>query len=290
MDSLSSKPQTDCQWRCDQCGELHAPQFDSCWKCGAECDADQLKVLRRSVSLRESPRPSTTREKPSSLKPLVFVGIRISATFFILLGLVLANLLGFGGFWLSEGVSDAAIDEQLQDDWTQYLKNDPNPNYLTFFEFGHTEVRRSRVHGWPLRWLSCDYMTQFGPAFWATSSAWAFDGAEVFEFRLIPLAANTLFAAALSAATFAFIGRFRKRPILRFTIVDLLAVMFAVAVSIQLWIGGVPFGVESTNALVSLAVARVSSFAGVLFLSMICTTVAARGINSMRLKARSQRP
>ena len=25
-------------WRCERCGEQHEPQFESCWKCGAEAD------------------------------------------------------------------------------------------------------------------------------------------------------------------------------------------------------------------------------------------------------------
>ncbi len=152
----------------------------------------------------------------------------------VVVGVACANLIGIVGFWWKAGASDREVWRKYAEDATDYDAKPEEFRKATYF-FEYTDVKRSRVHGWPFRCLWCDVITRGRGDLRVRATPWLFDGADVYELRVWPLVSDITVAIGMVTSAYWVLRRPRKRKS-QFTLASLLGTVFAAALTLWTWL------------------------------------------------------
>ncbi len=155
------------------------------------------------------------------------------------LGVACANVIGTEGFWWKTGASQWEVWRKYDEDAADYNAKPEEFRKATYF-FDYTDVKQSRVHGWPFPCLWCDVMTTQSRflGLRVRATPWLFDGAPVFEVRVWPLLADISVAILIVAATcWAASSYLRKgKAQVQFIVSSLLGIVLAVVLTLWIWL------------------------------------------------------
>jgi hypothetical protein len=137
----------------------------------------------------------------------------------VVLGVACANLIGIDGFWWKAGASDREVWRKYAEDATDWNAKPEEFRKVAFF-FEYSDVKQSRVHGLPFRFLWCDVMAP-GRLDRVRATPWLFDGASVFELRVWPLLADITVAMGIIASTYWAAQHYLRKAKWQFTLASL---------------------------------------------------------------------